>query len=168
MRRLLQLICASSWDQGGANIAEQAAAGNQEAQQQQQKAVTNAQDFRANLPNYEQDQQNTATDSAKAKLANTMSGIDSSANSRGLLYSGLKQGAEANAAGGYASDLAATKANINQNAESAAEGMENAAVGQGLNQQQIMQQQNDAAYQQALAAQQQKFGMLGKCNYRRW
>jgi uncharacterized coiled-coil protein SlyX len=71
----------------------------------------NYSDFLNNLPQYQSSLQNQAIDQGNQQYTNQKQAIDQNANSRGLLFSGLKQGAEQNAATSAANQ---TQSNIAQ------------------------------------------------------
>lgn len=118
----------------------------------QQKLAKEAQAFRDQLPQYKDESFRLQEDSAKKTLAKDLSNVRTAANSRGLLYSGLREGAEAGTIGDFYADQAGQKAKINQTAEDTARGMEEKALGMGMQMQQQAQQQQDKAYDMALQA----------------
>lgn len=73
------------------------------------------QDFISKLPGYKSDMQNQAIGAGADSYNNQKQSIDKQANRRGLLYSGLKQGAEAGAAGSAAKETQNKIAEGNQN-----------------------------------------------------
>lgn len=122
----------------------------------------NAQQYRQNLGATQNKQFEQSTDPARTQLARRMSDIDSSANSRGLLYSGLKQGAQADANAGYASGLAQNRTQINADTNNRADQMDQAAISAGLDQQQLQQSIYDDQYQRDLKARDARMGVLNK------
>lgn len=92
---------------------------NVSAQQNAQNMINNQnqqyQGFLGNLPQYQSNMQNQALDQGNTEYNNAKSNIDRSANARGLLYSGLKQGAEQGAANTAANDTQKNIATGNQN-----------------------------------------------------
>lgn len=70
----------------------------QNSQNMVQNQNQNYQDFLTKLPQYQNTLNNQTFDQGAAEYNKQKQNIDQSANSRGLLYSGLKQGAEASAA----------------------------------------------------------------------
>lgn len=130
-------------------------------QQQAQAAV----DFGNNLPAYEKQQQNSAADASRQSLAQSLAGTTANSNARGMLYGSYNAGAQAQDVAKNQADLATTNANINTNAQNELSGMQSQALGTGLAMNQSQQQENDAAYQMALAQQlsnNQLFGSLLK------
>lgn len=122
---------------------------------------TQADDFRKNLPGYTGNQIAAAQDSSRANLVNDIQNIRQGANSRGLLYSGVKEGSENQARAQEGAKLASNIKNINQNAQSqadtkdematrAAQGAEESEIGM----MQTKMQQAQTAYEQSLQIQQ--------------
>lgn len=120
-----------------------------------------AQDYRSKLPEYKSNAFNAAQDSGRQDLAQQMAGIDSASNRRGLLYSGLNQGAKQGAASKYASDMSQKQYDIGQEQEGIATGMENDAIGAGFQNLAIQRGGADTAYQAALAQRQSQNAMYG-------
>ena len=116
----------------------------------QRKLSKEASDFRDKLPGYKNEAFNIQEDSAKLGLAKDLSDVRKDANSRGLLYSGIRQGAEADTLANFYADQSSERAKINQGAEDIARGMEEKALGVGLLGQQEQQALNDRAYDMAL------------------
>ncbi len=115
-----------------------------------------AQQFRSNIPQMSEAQGTAAADDTRRQLAGTVAGVRQNANSRGLLYSGLRQAGEANAGAQAASGLAQKQAGINNNLQGQATTLENQALQSGMGVRQLQQDQYNNAYQRALNAQQQK------------
>lgn len=120
-----------------------------------------AKDFHKQLPGLEREQQNQAEQTSRRDLAGQLSGIKSNANSRGLLYSGLRAGAESSAAGQAASQLAAQKAAINSRLEGTAKALDQAALGGQMGYQGLMSQQQDIQQANELAQKQARSSALG-------
>lgn len=118
----------------------------------QQKLSGEAQAFRDKLPQYKDEAFRVQEDSAKQGLAGDLAGVRKAANSRGLLYSGLRDGAEAGTLGDFYANQSAEKAKINQSAEDVARGMEEKAIGMGMENQQQQQAAQDRIYDMALQA----------------
>lgn len=87
-----------------------------------------AQKFRAGLPQEQEKQAADATAEAKRSLVGQMKQIRTGANSRGLLYSGLKTGAEAGAKAESASGLSKQIAMQNRQLEEQAQALESGAI----------------------------------------
>jgi hypothetical protein len=113
----------------------------------QQLSAANATSFNNNLPAYQQQLYTQADNSARNDLANKMNDVKYQANKRGLLYSGLKQGAEAGLQGQAAGGLANQRANINNTTQGQANDMTSQAVGLGINNRLLQNQMNQANYQ---------------------
>lgn len=116
----------------------------------------NAERFRGNLAGYRNDQIGQAQDQSRKELAAQLAGVTSGMNRRGILYSGLNQGAQAGARAQAASQLAGNITDINRNAEDTAFGLEQGAVAAGLQGQKMQQERENQLYQQALAYKQSK------------
>ena len=89
-----------------------------------------AQSFQANLPTYEQDQYSLSSSQQKNQAQQQSQNITANANQRGLLYSGINTGAQAQNQGALSTNLAATKGAINQNAQNQSTQL-NATAAQG-------------------------------------
>ena len=126
--------------------------------QQNQQAAQ----FQANLPTYEQDQYTVASGQIKQQAQQTSQNITDNANQRGLLYSGINAGAQAQNQGNTAIQLAATKGAIAQNAQATSQQLNaNAAQGsQGLLN--AENQASEANYQQQQANYQRKMSGIGQ------
>ncbi len=122
----------------------------------QAQTVAQAESFQNNLPGYQQNLYNQAENSGRLGLAQKMAGIKASANSRGLLYSGLKQGQEATAGGENAANLARQRAGINEQSQAISNRMNQSAIQSGLEMQGAQQQMADQNYQTQLGQAQQK------------
>lgn len=123
--------------------------------------LNQAKDFRAGLPQYQENQFNAAADASRRQLAGDISGVRKSANQRGMLYSGLRQGAEAAAGGNAAAALAKRRVAINQESGERADALDNQALQSGMAVQQLEQKRLDTAYERALDRQKQKQAGLG-------
>lgn len=135
-----------------ANQASQAAEMEKLSQAQLQRAG----DFRKNLPSLAERQFGLAREQGLRGLADQIQGVRAGANRRGLLYSGLRQGAEGAARAGAAGELAQARAGINQNLENQAQQFEQQAVGAGLGDLGYKTDQATTAYKQALQNRQLK------------
>lgn len=116
-----------------------------------------AKDFRTNIPNYTNTAISGATDTSRAGLANDIEAVKTNANSRGLLYSGVKAQGEGLATANASGKLAGNIQNINTKANSQADQLDQLstkAQGQVANSQVALSgfqaTQNQTAYQQAL------------------
>lgn len=139
-----------------------------EAQTYQTGLSNQAKSYRANLPGTQNALANQSADVGKRNLAQNIAQTRSNASSRGLLNSGLRQGAEAGNYGSYLSGQSQARSGINQETEQNAQGMENNAISAGEKLQQQRQAMEDAIYgrqqeqyQNALQQQQQRTGLLG-------
>jgi hypothetical protein len=123
--------------------------------------IEQARTYRANLPLEKERQGELAGNDSRLALSQKLNDIKQNASSRGLLYSGLRQGAESGAAAQAGGDLAAQREAINQRLEGQGNAFDTQAIQTGMgvaNQQQGM---NDFVYNQALAQRQQKSQAMG-------
>lgn len=134
------------------DTAEDAARSDQlqQVQQKQKSLQDSAKQYRDNLGQTQQQMGNMSEESGRRDLAAKMGQIDSASNSRGLLYSGIKQGAQSDASANYANTLANQRAQINQSTNDTANQMDNAGISAGFQTQQLGQQQADEDYQREL------------------
>ena len=128
---------------------------NRDAAQNQAKA------FRQNLPYYQTEAGNLMAEQAANEAQAADQQIKSNANNRGLLYSGLRQGAQGQARNSIASGLARRRAQSNKSLEDAAFGMETNAAGVGMNVADLERQRENQRYRAARGAEQQDPGILG-------
>lgn len=122
---------------------------------QRQAAQADASSFRNSIPGLNQSITAQQGETGRQGLAKKLTDIKNGANSRGLLYSGVKQSADAEAAGQTASTLSNQAYQTNQGLEQQAQGLENTAMDAGMKEQQMRQQMNDSAYQTALKRKQE-------------
>ncbi len=126
------------------------------------KMTSQANDYRKNLKGTQESQFGQVADVSKRGLAQKMSGIDSSANSRGLLYSGLNQGAHAAAQAQNAGELSNARTDINTQTENTANDMENKARNMGIDDVNQASAEWDNTYNQAMSNRQQGAQALGQ------
>lgn len=93
----------------------------------QQKSY--AQGLRKNMPGLMEQQQAVARGQGRGALASTLADTKRNFNSRGLLFSGLRQNAELGAAQNAASQLAGQTTDINRDLIGKTQGAEQAAIG---------------------------------------
>lgn len=105
-----------------------------------------AQKYQTALPFEQQKQGEEAGDIGRKNLAATNAQIDKNTNGRGLLYSGVNQGAKNQAAGQYASGLMNSQAQINQQTNATSQALNNRAIQAGLQSQQAQAGQAAADY----------------------
>lgn len=91
-----------------------------------------AKDFRTNLGGYKTEQYGLAARQGAGKLKENLGLIKRGSNQRGLLFSGLRQGAEGNARASMAALLANQRAQINTDANALADTYDNQAATLGL------------------------------------
>lgn len=118
--------------------------------QNEAKLTKQATDFRASMPQKQQQYGKMAEDQSRQALAQQMHQIGQSANQRGLLYSGIKTGAESGAAAQNSGELANKKSQINQELEGQAQELENRAITGAMNAEKSQQETYNQAYQSAL------------------
>jgi len=141
---------------GGADVPEVDPRLKEIATEQRKQAEA----FKANLPNYKKSQYNLQAVDAKRDFANQLADIRQKANSRGLLYSGLRAGGEAESRGQLAGNLAGIKSNVNQSAEDQARELELQALNSAQGNVNLQNNREDILYNQALANKQAKLSAL--------
>jgi hypothetical protein len=121
----------------------------------QKKAQDRASQFRAGMGQMRAEQENIAGEQARSGLAGQIAQNKAGFNQRGLLYSGMKQGADIDAASQSAANLAQQKVQIGQGLESQAQDLENQAMGAGMSVAGLQSQQlaQKMAFDQAKQAQ---------------
>ncbi len=126
-------------------------------QQQQQKAKQ----MRDGMKGLQNEQQEQIQNRGREALAQQVSGVRKDYGTRGLLYSGLRRGAEAGAAQNIASQGAGQMAQANLGLQNQLQGAEDAAIQTGLQEQSIAQQEADKNYERALEERKQGQGVGG-------
>lgn len=124
------------------------------------KQIQQAQDFRANMPQMEQDLGSAYERQARRGLAQNIQGINANASRRGLLYSGLRQGAEAGAQAKAAGDVAQKRYEINQGLEQNAQGLESGSASNIFSSYKNDIQNADDSYNLALQQMQSRNNLL--------
>jgi hypothetical protein len=130
---------------------------------QNQQAAANA--FSQNLPSYIQSQNQMSQESASNYNLSSNKAIQASASKKGLLYSGLNQGAQAQNSANIANQQAQNVANNNAQGQTLNSMYQNQAAQSGM---QLAGLQQQAAYQQYagnLAGNQQNKGLLGSLGF---
>lgn len=125
-----------------------------------ERQINQAKDYRANMGNEKAQQTRTAQDDSRRGLASKMAGINTAANKRGLLYSGLKQGDMYGAQREEAGNLAQNTAQINQNVENKAQALDSQAITGAYQGAQNQQQMADINMQRALQERQARSGAM--------
>lgn len=105
-----------------------------------------AQKYQADAPGLKQQQGDMAQQSSNQALADTNAGITQNANRRGLLYSGVRTGALANAAGASANKMADTRVGINQGIDAQAASLNKEAQQSQMGVQELTMKRNALAY----------------------
>ena len=126
-----------------------------------ERQINQAKDYRANMANEKDSQAKIAQDETRRNLATRMAGINTEANHRGLLYSGLKQGAQYGAQGDAAADLASKTSKINAGVETRAQSLDSQALTGAYQGAQNQGQMSDINMQRALQERQARSGALG-------
>lgn len=119
-----------------------------------------AKQFRAQLPQYNQTKFQREEDVGKTQLGGALQGSRQGFSQRGLLYSGLRSGAEAGARGNMASQLAGRRRALTLEGEQQAGGLEQQALDTGMGLSDIRQQQSAMENQINAARQQRKEGVI--------
>jgi hypothetical protein len=109
--------------------------------------------FTQNIPQYQQQIQGQANDQAVTNTQNDQQNINTQANGRGLLYSGLNQGAQAGAATNEASNAANQIAQGNQGLQNLQYGYGNQLMNSYMNNWSGLQAQSAANTQNSLQQQ---------------
>jgi hypothetical protein len=99
---------------------------------QRNSLLGEANKFREGLQGYKNSRYGDVANTARDQLDQTTQGIRRNANARGLLFSGLRAGAEANSRTKMASMLASQRAEINKEADDLAQSKDTAAANVGL------------------------------------
>lgn len=120
-----------------------------------------ADDFKSNLPAYQNQLQNFAANQARGQYQDAANQIRSGANARGLLYSGLKTGAEQDTKAALSGQLASKYADINQGLNDASNQMQEAQLQRLLNSYQGDVQSATQAYGLDMQRRAQNQGLLG-------
>lgn len=111
--------------------------GSQTVQQNASNMISNQNEnyelFMQNMPQYQNNLNNQTIDQGNNAYNSAKTNIDKDANKRGLLYSGLKQGAEANAATTAANETQTGIANNNANLNNYASNYGNQVAGDNSN-----------------------------------
>lgn len=131
------------------------------ARAQREKIVQTATDYRTNLGRTQAGLMDVQTDKARRGLAENIAGVRQAANRRGMLYSGLRSGAESEAAGKYASGLSAQRAKIGEETEAKANKLEDLAIEAALQEQQARGKLSDIDYKRALEQRKARNDMMG-------
>jgi hypothetical protein len=107
--------------------------------------------YQQQLPSTQEQKYGIAADEGRLNLAQSLAGADRSANSRGLLYGGVRQGLRSTAESNAASSLMNQRNEINQDTQSTGKDITNTAIEAGLKKKADIQSVYDSAYNEALA-----------------
>lgn len=121
-----------------------------EIYKQQLEQQRQAKEFEANAPKMGEDIYNRVAGNERKNLAKQMSGVRNNYSSRGLLYSGLRQGDELATQEQSGSRLASARAGINKDLNDQVQNMNDMAIKSGLDIQQQSQGIQDQVFNQAL------------------
>jgi hypothetical protein len=142
---------------------------NKQFEDQVNSQYTQARNNRVNAGTNAQDLGNLDAADQRKKLASGLAGIRQGASSRGLLYSGLREGDEATAHADTAASIAQNRAGINRQVEDSTYGQElgslnslNSLRQAEIQRAQMMYDQAIANYQQQQAAGSGLFGAFGR------
>lgn len=119
-----------------------------------------AKSFRSNMSGMQKEYEATQKNRARTEIGQAMRNVGANYNQRGLLFSGLRRAGEVGAAQDVASQGAASQAAFNQQLEGQAQGLESQAIGTGLSAQNLAQQREDMAFQNALADREARQGAI--------
>lgn len=158
------LLMGKALDEGDMSDSpeEIARRGYVEAAAGQRHAMADAaKTYRRDLPNLQNAMFSQYNDSARRKLAGSLSGVNNQMSQRGLLHSGLNQRAQAGTMADYASDLSRQRGQINEQTLGVADKMDNQAMGAGFQEQKLKAKAADQAYEDALARRQSRDGAVG-------
>ena len=122
---------------------------------------TAARSFRSNLPGYVQGQANIDAEGTANEARADDKSINASSSKRGLLYSGLNQGAKAQNRSNLASGLMRRREQMNAAAEKAAQGYDMQGANAGLGMASLQQQAANQQYAGDKAGSKQNVGLIG-------
>lgn len=125
------------------------------------RQVKQAQDFRTNQKGMQSEQDRASRMTARQELAKNLYDVRSTANTRGLLYSGLKQQGDVQAQQGAQSLIANDSAANAARLEDQARGLEDQAAQTGISLQAQKQGIADNTYATALANRQARDQVIG-------
>lgn len=146
LRRIYQFVSKGNQDDSNAEALRQISLKEQElnsgtASSQGRQALQNqAMSMRQNLGAIEDQRAAPIEESTRHDLYNQQQGINQQSSARGLLYSGINQGNQANAQSQAISNLANQRAGINRQTETDVGNLEQQAIAAGLSEQQRKQQ----------------------------
>lgn len=151
LRRRRELMGDSDSDSVGSWFDNAYAALFNQQEQRKKDAVDKANaDHTAGVQNQKSQLINQYGDNARMQLAQGLAGVRTGANSRGLLYSGLRQGAEENLRDRTAGQMAQYRTNVNQAADDKVNDYAGQQANLGLQQQNSENQARLNDYQMAL------------------
>jgi hypothetical protein len=145
---------------GGHWERNKAFAAQRRREMESRQRETEVKNFYAAIPGYQQQAYTAAEGDERRRLAEEMTGINRSMNRRGLLYSGMNEGAQRKAQSQSAGMLGQARQDINKSFQDQAEQMRDNAIGTGMGIQQNLQAAADLAYRQAVASMMQRRGTM--------
>lgn len=119
-----------------------------------------ASQFANNLGDYKGEQIRQAGEGSRRDLSARLADVTTAANQRGLLYSGLKQGAEQDERASAASDLAGTTSDINRTAEEQSRQMTQQDIQAGMGLRNALNQRAQNVYNLSQEQEAQRGGLL--------
>lgn len=125
------------------------------------KQIKEAQDFRTNLDSEKNATFRNVESASRDQLSGDISQINKNYNKRGLLYSGMREGAEAGAQANRAAGLAEAKTGINRSLEEQANEMEKQALMGGMDYWQGAKAIQDSAFNEAMQKMASRRAALG-------
>lgn len=127
---------------------------------QRNAVANNADQFQQNLGDYKQGQINQVGEQGRQQLAQQINDLNTQANQRGLLYSGLRQGQEASTRAGAANSTASQASAINRRADQQNMTMQGQSVKAGLDLNAAQDERARNVYNLGLEQQEQRGGLL--------
>lgn len=122
------------------------------AEQMQQQLVNNARNFRQNIPNLQQQLGQQFRVAANDSMNQGLHSIQQNNSNRGLLYGGINQGQQAGERARAQVGVAGGIQGINRDLNSAANTLDQQAIGNGVSIQQTQQAIANDAYSRAMAS----------------
>lgn len=146
---------------GGKNAADYSGQVSQDTLNNVSGLQNLAKQYRKNVPAYEAAADAQMQEQASNQDFQNDQQLKSKAANRGLLYSGILQGAQNQARGNMASALMNKRAKVNSQIESNAYGLEQQAAGVGLSMADLQRQAANQKYEANYKTSQQNPGLLG-------
>ncbi len=125
------------------------------------KQIKEATDFRQNLDSEKDATYRGVESASRDQLSGDLSQIGKNYNKRGLLYSGMREGAESGAMANRAAGLAEARSGINRSLEEQADQMEKQALTGGMDYWQGAKSIQDSAFNEAMGKMASRRAVLG-------